>query len=137
MEFALLVFLMLLIGAGIAEFGRAVWHYDALVKATRDGARYLSTVAMPKLATESSTATDLVVTAAAAAGVPNFTAANVTITCLPNACGSGAAPGDITRVTVDVSYVMALGEWFPFVSRAGKSTMDITLAPHTTMPYMR
>ncbi|MBD5803294.1 TadE-like protein [Azoarcus sp. Aa7] len=136
-EFALLVFLMLLICAGIVEFGRAVWHYDALAKATRDGARYMSTISMPALATASATAEDLVVTAATAAGVPNFTAADVTVTCAPTACASAAAPGNVTRVIVDVSYSMTLGIWFPFISRDGKSGFDITLTPHTTMPYMR
>lgn len=136
-EFALLVFLMLLIGAGIVEFGRAVWHYDALAKATRDGARYMSTVSMPALATEIDTAEDLVITAATAAGVPNFTAADVTVTCGPTACASAAAPGDVAQVTVDVSYSMTLGAWFPFIFPPADSSLDITLAPHATMPYMR
>ena len=41
-EFALLLFLLLILVAGIVEFGRAFWYYDALAKATRDGARFLS-----------------------------------------------------------------------------------------------
>lgn len=136
-EFALLVFLMLLIGAGIVEFGRAVWHYDALAKATRDGARYLSTVSMPALSAGSTTAKDLVVTAATAAGVPDFTAADVTVTCAPTACASAATPGAVTQVTVDVSYPMTLGAWFPFIFPPANSSFNVTLAPHTTMPYMR
>lgn len=136
-EFALLVFLMLLIGAGIVEFGRAVWHYDALAKATRDGARYMSTISMPASTADLDTAEDLVVTAATAAGVPNFSVADVTVTCTPTACASAAAPGDVTRVTVDVSYPMTLGAWFPFIFPPADSSFDITLAPHTTMPYMR
>jgi len=37
-EFAIVLTLMLLITAGIFEFGRAFEYYDALAKATRDGA---------------------------------------------------------------------------------------------------
>lgn len=136
-EFALLVFVMLLITAGIVEFGRAVWHYDALAKASRDGARYLSTLNRPFPTTEIDNAKDMVVTAATAAGVPDFTAAAVTVTCAPSACSAVPAAGETPRVTVDVSYEMTLGTWFPFIYPGGDGTFDVTLAPHTTMPYMR
>lgn len=136
-EFALLVFVMLLICAGIVEFGRAVWHYDALAKATRDSARYMSMVSMPASTDDLDTAENMVIDAATASGVPNFTAANVTVTCAPTNCASVTAPGDVTRVTVDVSYPMTLGAWFPFIFPDGDSSFDVTLAPHTTMPYMR
>jgi Flp pilus assembly protein TadG len=41
-ELALLLFPLLLLVFGITEFGRAVYQYNALAKAVRDGARYLS-----------------------------------------------------------------------------------------------
>jgi Flp pilus assembly protein TadG len=39
-EFAILLPLLLLIVFGITEFGRALYNYNTLVKATRDAARY-------------------------------------------------------------------------------------------------
>jgi hypothetical protein len=39
-EFAILLPLLLLIVFGITEFGRALYAYNTLVKATRDAARY-------------------------------------------------------------------------------------------------
>jgi Flp pilus assembly protein TadG len=44
-EFALSVGFMLLLVFGITEFGRAIYQYDTLAKATRDATRYLSTQA--------------------------------------------------------------------------------------------
>lgn len=44
-EFALLIIPMLLMVFGVAEYGRAMYQYNTLVKATRDGARYLTTQA--------------------------------------------------------------------------------------------
>jgi Flp pilus assembly protein TadG len=42
-EFAIVVVPLLLLALGVAEFGRAIYQYEALTKATRDAARYLST----------------------------------------------------------------------------------------------
>lgn len=42
-EFALVIIPMLLMVFGITEFGRAMYQYNTLVKATRDAARFLST----------------------------------------------------------------------------------------------
>ncbi|MBS7758805.1 pilus assembly protein, partial [Klebsiella pneumoniae] len=41
-EFALLLVPMLTMLCGVAEFGRAIYQFDALTKATRGAARYLS-----------------------------------------------------------------------------------------------
>jgi Flp pilus assembly protein TadG len=41
-EMALLLPFMLLLAFGLTELGRAVYQYNALAKAVRDGARYLS-----------------------------------------------------------------------------------------------
>ncbi|MDI1244349.1 MAG: pilus assembly protein, partial [Rhodoferax sp.] len=40
-EFAFVIVVLLLIMAGLVEFGRTFWYADALTKATRDGARLL------------------------------------------------------------------------------------------------
>ncbi len=44
-EFALVIIPMLIMVFGITEFGRAMYQYNTLVKATRDAARFLSTQA--------------------------------------------------------------------------------------------
>ena len=41
-EFALLLIPLLLLGLGAAEYGRALYQYNALVKTVRDAARFLS-----------------------------------------------------------------------------------------------
>ncbi|WP_175884965.1 TadE family protein [Burkholderia sp. BCC0044] len=41
-EFALVLMPMILLATGAAEFGRAIYQYETLTKATRDAARYLS-----------------------------------------------------------------------------------------------
>ncbi|SFI27476.1 TadE/TadG family type IV pilus assembly protein [Nitrosomonas sp. Nm34] len=41
-EFALVLIPLLILALGAAEFGRAIYQYNALVKATRDSVRHLS-----------------------------------------------------------------------------------------------
>ena len=41
-EFGIMLVPMLLMACGVAEFGRAIYQYDTLTKATRSAARYLS-----------------------------------------------------------------------------------------------
>ena len=139
-EFAIVLSLMLLITAGIFEFGRAFQYYDALAKATRDGARYMSTV--PKATISSvavSDAKNLVVAAANAANVaPTLTTTEVDVTCLDAAgstvpCADGTAP-DSVQVTIS-GYSINIGGVMPFVSGTTSYT-GVTLAPHTTMRYM-
>jgi Flp pilus assembly protein TadG len=133
-EFAFVLTLMLLITAGIFEFGRAFQYYDALAKSTRDGARYMSTA--PKATISSAgvnAAKALVVAEANAANVaPALTNAEVVVTCTPAACADGTAP---QNVEVSISgYSITIGGVMPFVS--GTSFTGVTLAPHTTMRYM-
>jgi len=134
-EFAIVLSLMLLITAGIFEFGRAFQYYDALAKATRDGARLMS--AAPKATISSvavSNAQNLVVAAANAANLkPLLTTADVVVTCTPAACADGTAPTD---VEVSISgYTITIGGVMPFVSGTTSYT-GVPLAPHTTMRYM-
>lgn len=142
-EMALLLPLMLLIFAGIVEFGRAFWYYDALAKATRDGARYMSL--QPKETIQSigvGEAQTIVVNAANAAGVsPALTTAEVSITCLDAsfntvACADGTAPENI-RVEIS-GYTIDIGASIPFFAYGGTPTTfnGIPLAPHTIMRYM-
>ena len=136
-EFALLLILLLMIVAGIVEFGRTFWYYDALTKATRDGARFLSnarastTVALDgSLQTQAMT---MVVNAANSARVPGFNSSYVTVTC-DTACD--ATP---TYVTVSINaYPITIGGWIPiFVPTGTTTTWSATLSPYTTMRYMR
>lgn len=133
-EFALLLFLLLIIVAGIVEFGRTFWYYDALTKATRDGARFLSnareSTTLALSPTHISTAESMVVDAATSAQVPGFDDDYVTVTC-DTACD--VAP---TYITVSVvAYPVKIGEWIPFVGLAS-APWDVTLSPSTTMRYM-
>src|SRR2546427_9681103 len=95
-EFAIVLTLMLLITAGIFEFGRAFQYYDALAKATRDGARYMSTAPKATISSAAVTAAkNLVVAEANAANVaPALTNGKVVVTCTPAACADGTAPQD-------------------------------------------
>jgi Flp pilus assembly protein TadG len=135
-EFALLIIPLLMIVTGIIEFGRPFWYYDALVKGTRDGARFLSdsraslTVALDT--TLQDQAKDMVVTAANQAQVPSFSAGDVTVTCDPDC----TTP---TYVTVSINaYPVTIGGWIPvFVPTGGTTSWSATLSPYTTMRYMR
>ncbi len=133
-EFALVLTVMLLITAGIFEFGRAFQHYDALAKATRDGARYMSTATKATINSVAvGNAKDLVVTEANAANLsPVLTTGEVHVTCTPAACADGTAPTDI-QVSIS-GYSITIGGVMPFVS--GTKFTGVTLAPHTTMRYM-
>ena len=139
-EFAILVFVLLLIGAGLVEFGRTLWYYDAFAKGTRDAARYLSSMPASRMGGEVDNARQLVVGAANAALVPGFAIGNVQVHCAPGECNTITGPGDVTEVTVRVDFPVTLGLLFPFVSSAGgapqASRQAVTLTPQTTMPYL-
>lgn len=141
-EFAILLFVLMPIIAGIVEFGRAFWYYDAVLKGTRDAARYLSTATATQLKDATAapaTAKNIAVQAAIAGGVPaEFTSANISVTCAPTACGAVVQPSDITQVTVSAQYPIGIGSLLPFIGSAAAAGggYAVTLAPHTSMPYM-
>jgi len=135
-EFALLIGLLLIIAAGAVEFGRTFWYYDALTKATRDGARFVSysKSSNPATAVDSgieNKAIDMVVSAATLARVPDFNEGYVDVTC-EGGCDNP------TYVTVSVkAYPVNIGSWIPFFSVFGISHWSAKLSPQTTMRYMR
>jgi Flp pilus assembly protein TadG len=139
-EFALLLTLLVSIVAGIVEFGRTFWYYDALSKATRNAARAVSVSNPASIASVAVGAARASVNAAAAsAGVPAFSIANVGVACLdagmiPVTCTDGSKPAGI-RVSV-TGYSVFLGSRIPFLL-GGSSTYTVNLAPATTMAYMR
>ena len=143
-EFGLLIILLLMIVGAIIEFGRVFWYYDALTKATRDGARLMSKADKAIIASvEINAARDLVVAAVNSAKVsPGLTTANVRVECLNatysvTACVDGTAPENV-RVTI-INFDVVIGGLMPlFVATGGLADYDaVTLAPHTTMRYLR
>lgn len=134
-EFALLIVFLLAVVTGIIEFGKAFWYYDALVKSTRDGARFLSLSRVsPTVGIDSALITqakDQMVTAVTAANVPSFTSADISVSCDPNC----TTPD---HVTVSISaYPITIGGWIPVFVPTGTTTWSSTLSPYTTMRYMR
>lgn len=143
-EFALLLFLLLIIVAGIVEFGRTFWYFDALTKATRDGARYLSNARESTTVALNSTFEDkaiaMVENAADLARVPGFLATDVTVICdYDSSTGNGTKCSTENYipdyVTVSIGYPVQIGLWIPFVTLVG-APWDATLSPSTTMRYM-
>ena len=139
-EMALVVTVLLLIAAGIVEFGRIFWYYNALDKATRNAARYLSTVPAidmadsAKASAAATTARNLVIAAVNSTHIsPPLVAGNVTVSCDDANC-AGSKPADV-KVGI-TNFQVTPGTWFPFVSVEGGSYASITLAPSTTMRYM-
>lgn len=139
-ELALLLTLLVTIVAGIFEFGRVFWYYDALSKATRNAARTLSVSATASIAlTGAAAAKAQVVDAASSAGLPGFTSANVLVKCLNSSmlqsdCVDGSAPYGV-RVSI-TGYTVQMASSIPFV---GDDAADyiLTLSPAATMPYMK
>jgi len=133
-EFALVIIPLLLIVAGIVEFGRAFWYYDALSKSTRDAARYVSNTRVSTTVGVNDTVKDnaktMMVNAVNAAKVPSFTSAYVNVVCAPADC---ITPNYVT-VSV-VNYPVTLGAWIPIVFYTGN--VDLKLSPATTMRYMK
>lgn len=134
-EFALVIIPLLLIVAGIVEFGRTFWYYDALVKATRDAARYVSdTRVSDAVGVDNSLkaqARTMVRNAAVAANVPDFSEELVGVECEPADC---EAPNYVTVSILD--YPVTIGGWIPIIFPAN-GTWDTTLSPSTTMRYMK
>jgi Flp pilus assembly protein TadG len=145
-EFAIMLPLLLLLIAGMAEFGRVIWYYDALAKATRDSARSLSLVTQTNWAdatvraTALTAAQTLVIDAATAANIPGLTSTNVQVQCDSGggfaACGS--PPPTYVRVMI-VNYTVAIGQLFPILTadRNAWSVTDVNLRPFSVMPYMQ
>ena len=137
-EFALVVTILVVLLAGIFEFGRAFWFYDALSKATRDGARAMS---VAKIATINSVgipaAKAVVSNAAVAAGMTDFDSSYVTVTCLDTAyvdttCADGMT--GLGGIRVEISgYSISIGETIPLI---GNAVRVVDLTPRTTMRHM-
>ena len=142
-EFAIVLIPLLLVVAGVVEFGRTFWYYDALAKATRDGARLMSMADKDAIATAMNDAEDLVVYVVGINGAnvsPTLTSGNVQVQCLnasyvSQACTDGLAPVHV-RVSI-VNFSVDIGDWIPFITESGVTGWnDIALTPSTTMRYL-
>ncbi len=138
-ELAISLFFLLLVTIGITEIGRAFWYYNAIQKATRDAARYLSMQPWDTSGDPVGVAQTMVQNNAVSAGVPaedaNGTALEntVQVTGFTGGWGSGGAPEYIT-VTVNnyrMHWLWSLGA--PLPQPGGNSGLRV----QTTMPYMR
>lgn len=137
-EFAIVLPLLVLVFTGMIEYGRLMWHYDALAKATRDAARFLSTE--QSIAGARDAAKSMAAEAATAAGVRSydnpadpFDPKYVEVDCTPTPdCVSPET------VTVKIDYKFTIGGWVPVISPGSGATFNkVELTPHTTMPYLR
>lgn len=137
-EFAIALPFMLLMFAGTAELGRLFYQYTTLAKATRAGARYLSTnkdAASSQVVTE---AKNLMVCGStnacgSATVVTDFDAADITITTPPGGLGGG-----VKYITVTVSGYTYQPLVFDLAGMTGNPdlSLSIPLSPSTRMRYM-
>ena len=142
-ELAIVATVMLLIVAGAIGFGRAYWYADALTKATRDGARLLSTWEIKETGEGTlsgvADAQSIVMSTANAANLsPQLTANNVVVKCAYSAftfldCSDTKGRPVNIRVSI-TGFSLNLSEWFPFVG--GQAFGSVGLSPATTMRYM-
>lgn len=129
-ELAIVLPVLLVLFGATAEFGRLFYHYQTLTKATRAGARYLTTE--PASGTSDAEAANLVIYGnTAGAGdpvIPGLTADNVEVT------RDGPSPVLPERVTVRITgftYVPL----FDLGALVGKDSLslNVELNPSTTM----
>lgn len=150
MEFALVVGVLLLIVGGIIEFGRLFWHYDALTKATRDGARLMSNSEITILhSTTEGLAKQLMLDEATGARLsPVLASSQVTIQCTYPSGSTESAwvachdkdpmnPEELpihvrASITGGTQYAvpLSLAQWLPLPDAS------IELRPQTTMRYV-
>ena len=140
-EFTIVLPLLLLLMLGIAEFGRALYQYNTLTKAVRDGARFMSENAFlgdSRLPNDTARLTEvkqLVAYGAIGAAtcgaygacqdLPGFTTAQVNTPTLYQ----DAAGDDYVTVSSSYTYQPMLGNLLPLTSIA----VNIPLQASTTM----
>lgn len=135
-EFAIVFPVLLLLFAGTTELGRLFHQYTTLTKATRVGARYLSTV---QNVNTSTTAAKNIVLCGNAAGcggqgqpaiiIPNLTANHIVITPPP------AGVAQVKYVDVQITGFTYQPLVFNLSAMTG-ANFNLSLAPGTRMRYM-
>jgi Flp pilus assembly protein TadG len=118
-EFALLATLLLTLTLGAAEFGRALYQYNTVVKNTRAAVRYLSAYA-PGNSAAAQAAANLVVYGTTTAGntplVPGLRTSLVSVQDATNddahaLVGTGRGVIDLVTVTVSGLHFVPLASW--------------------------
>jgi len=136
-ELAIVLPLMLMLFGATAEFGRYMYTYSTLAKATRAGARHLTTAPVNKSRvnpTKDAEARNLVVYGDTVAGSKPLTAglsaSNVQITRLN---GVGTVPEMVKIEIVNFNYtpLFNLGKL-----TGGAAWMNVAVKPSTTMRYL-
>jgi hypothetical protein len=135
-EFALIFPVLILIFAGTTELGRMFHQYNTLAKATRAGARYLSTV--QNVGTSTTAAKNIVMCGNAggcggpgqpAVIVPGLAAGNVVVT--PPAAGVA----NVKYVRVEITNYTYQPLVFNLSAMTGRN-FTVSLSPGTNMRYM-
>jgi hypothetical protein len=146
-EFAFVLFPLLLMLSGIIEFGRAFWHANVLNKVTRDAARVLSEREFLNWGEQEKRKfiNEVMLYANISSLNPPLEATEVEVECgygdsgsaftfVP--CSSLGKPVNV-RVRI-VEYSITLGHWMPFIGLNGRfSPATVRLSPSSTMPYLR
>lgn len=136
-EFAFVLVFMLFLAGGLVEFGRVLWYYNALAKATRDGARYLSSSS----SLDVSGAEALAGAEAAAAGIASADF-SVSVTCDGKSCPDPSSPGyaapNYVRTVINLTGSTGnIGTWMPLLlPEGGTASFALALSPATTMRYL-
>jgi len=135
-EFAIVFPVLLLLFAGTTELGRLFYTYNSLAKATRSGARYLSTVQNVSTSTAAGKNVVLCGNPGGCGGsgqpaviLPNLTASNIVVT--PPATGVG-----VKYVTVSITGYTYQPLVFNLSAMTG-GNFNFSLTPSTTMRFMR
>lgn len=131
-ELGFILIPLVLVAFGITEFGRAIYQYNALTKATRDATRFLSLQGPGDIA-EISAAINLTVFGTKVEGssplVPNLTIAMVSVcdstSCIGTHQNQATGTGVINLVTVTVTD-------YPFTSLVPFVVPSMTFGPIST-----
>jgi TadE-like protein len=132
MEFAIALPLMILLALAVTELGRGLYQYNTLTKAVRDGARYLSNVAVGPLgivdiAPHLTDTINIVVYGDIDGGtsvLPNFTPADVTVSTVAVPLPGGGISPNHVRVSATYTFTPL----FPALSTLGYSMLPAMTA---------
>ena len=132
MEFAIALPLIILLALAVTELGRGLYQYNTLTKAVRDGARYLSNVAVGPFGTVDinphiTDTINLVVYGDVDGGtpvLPNFDPANVTVSAVDVPLPGGGISPNHVRVSATYTFTPL----FPALSNLGYSMVPTMTA---------
>ena len=133
LEFAVVVLLLLLVFAGIADLGRAFYTYMAIANAAREGVRYYSRLPCTTDSAQRSELYDAVVDATIAEGAANGIDLTGGVTLEPDPRSEGCQEaGQPVRVTAVYTFQSMLGA-MPRFGAGNYSLGQLTLSHTATM----